>query len=105
MKVFIATATEAYGNYDISAVGGTREEALRQLSKVLWAEERRGNLTGFWSRSLHAGDWREDINVAELEFGKAYLDMGAAGQVYPDHPDGTHCSGSRCAFKNTGGHP
>lgn len=76
MKIYLATYTRGIGGYTIDAVGTTRESAVDLMRKAVQAAARRW---GVDHQDFSIDD--EDIDVAELVIGKAYYDLGKAGEV------------------------
>lgn len=74
MKIYIASAENALGSYDIDAVAGTAEKAVYLCKQAVRRERKRLGYPPF--------AYMDDIQaVGPLEFGSAYLDMGRAGEI------------------------
>lgn len=75
VTVWVCTAYDAAGSYDVSGVGATEEEALR-LCKA--AVKRARKQAG---RDPWPAEYFDDLSAMPLTTGTAVYDMGAAGEV------------------------
>ena len=79
--IWLAHAEEAVGRYDIDAIGHSQAQALTVLLAALRAERANGLLNRRWLEALGDGTWLQSINMTALEVGRAYFDLGSAGEA------------------------
>lgn len=73
-EFYIATAVNGMRSYDIDGVGSTAAEAVRICKAKVKQERKKANFPPY--------EFMDDIQaVGPLEIGKAYYDLGRAGEI------------------------